>query len=393
LNSILDMAISTSLSSAAGDETGLFNLAIHAVYQSVQEADPWRSCLSLMAKYFRVANATLVVRTSPASAPGYLVCVPGGDLAMEQAYRSKWCRFDPFIDAPPECVMLGSNLMTDAQWQDSAFCRDYLRPALPAGAGHVMGVNMATQSGTTALLRLHRGQHAPPFGIEDKQRLAMLVPHMKQAMMLTAHLNGNALQMKIYEEGLERLNIGVIVLDDTGQLVRANPTARQLLDSADGLRLAGRYLAAHTVDETRALQRLLAGAREHPKRVTAMCLSRPSGRRKLTAVVRGFPLAEGADGGHARPMVAIFLRDPDMAAEPAHDIARQLFDFTPAEAQLAIELLNGLSLDEAAGKLGILRNTGRAHLRAIFSKTGVTRQSELVRVLLNGVLALSTIEK
>jgi DNA-binding CsgD family transcriptional regulator len=109
-------------------------------------------------------------------------------------------------------------------------------------------------------------------------------------------------------------------------------------------------------------------------------------------VVRGVPLAETAHG-RARPIAAIFLRDPDVAAEPAHDIARQLFDFTPAEAQLAIELLNGLSLDEAAAKLGILRNTGRAHLRAIVSKTGVTRQSELVRVLLNGVLALSTIEK
>jgi DNA-binding CsgD family transcriptional regulator len=386
------MAISTSLSSAAGNETRLFNLAIHAVYQSVQEADPWRSCLSLMVKYFRVANASLIVRPSPASDPGYVVSVPAGDQAMEQAYRSKWYKFDPFIDSPPECVMLGSSLMTDAQWQGSAFFRDYLRPALPAGAGHVMGVNIMTQAGTTALLRLHRVQHAPPFGIEDKQRLAMFVPHMKQAMMLTAHLNGNVLQMKIYEEGLERLNIGVIVLDEAGQLVRANPTARQMLDGADGLRLAGRHLAAHTLAETRNLQRLLAGAREHPKRVAAMGLSRPSGRRKLTAVVRGVPLAETANAC-ARHTVAIFLRDPDVAAEPAHDIARQLFDFTPAEAQLAIELLNGLSLDEAVGKLGILRNTGRAHLRAIFSKTGVTRQSELVRVLLNGVLALSTIEK
>ncbi|MCS0582234.1 helix-turn-helix transcriptional regulator [Massilia pinisoli] len=370
----------------------MFNLTIHAVYQSVHETDPWRSCLSLMVKYFRVANAALMVRPSSASDPGHLVCVPAGDPAMEQACRSKWYEFDPFIDVPPECVMLGSNLMTEAQWQGSAFCRDDLRQALPADARHVMGVNITTQAGTTAMLRLRRVQHAPPFDIEDKQRLAMFVPHIKQALTLTAHLSGNELQMKIYEEGLARLNIGVIVLDEAGQLLRANPTACQMLDSADGVRLAGSLLAANTQAETRDLHRLLASAREHPKRVTAMCLSRPSGRRKLTAVVRGFPLAEVADA-RARPMVAIFLRDPDVAAEPAHDIARQLFDFTPAEAQLAIELLNGLSLDEAAGKLGILRNTGRAHLRAIFSKTGVTRQSELVRVLLNGVLALSTTEK
>jgi DNA-binding CsgD family transcriptional regulator len=117
-----------------------------------------------------------------------------------------------------------------------------------------------------------------------------------------------------------------------------------------------------------------------------------SRRRKLAVVVRS--IAPGKEPlARARPAVAIFLRDPDTLAEPAHDIARQLFDFTPAEAHLAIELLNGLSLDEAVARLGILRNTGRAHLRAIFSKTGVARQSELVRVLLNGVMGLSTVEK
>lgn len=386
MNSKLDMAVATS----AG--TDLFNLAIHAVYQSVQEADPWRNCLALMAKYFQVANVAFMTRTSSASDPGYLVCAPAGDQAMEQAYRSAWYKFDPFIELPPESVMVVLDIMTDAQWQGSAFFRDYLSPAWPADAGHVMGVNIVTQAGTMALLRLHRCRHLPPFDIEDKLRLAKFVPHIKQALMLTAHLDGNELQMKIYEEGLTRLNIGVIVLDETGQVLRTNPTAGRMLDDADGLRLAGRHLAANTLAETRDLQRLLAGAREHPGRVAAMCLSRPSGRRKLAAVVRCSPPAKASDG-RARPMVAIFLRDPDVAAEPAHDIARKLFDFTPAEAQLAIELLNGLSLDEAVGKLGILRNTGRAHLRAIFSKTGVTRQSELVRLLLNGVLGLSTIAK
>jgi DNA-binding CsgD family transcriptional regulator len=69
-------------------------------------------------------------------------------------------------------------------------------------------------------------------------------------------------------------------------------------------------------------------------------------------------------------------------------MARQLFDFTPAEANFDVELVNGLSLDEAAIKLGIRRNTARAHLRSIFMKADVTRQSELVRVLLNAVLGL-----
>jgi len=385
----LNMASSTALSCPTDDWTELFNRTIHAVYQSVQDEDPWRSCLALMVKCFQTANATIVLRPATASDPGYLVSVPARGEAMELARRSRWCKSDPFVDLPPERVMLASDLMTDAQWQDSDFFRDHVRQDLPTDASHVMGVNIATQAGTITRLRLHRLQHLPPFGALDKQRLAMFVPHIKQAMTLTAHLNCNESQRQVYEEGLARLNIGVIVLDETAQLLRANPTACHMLDSADGLKLVDRRLVASTVAETRELRRLLASTRDHPEQVTAMCLSRPSGRRKLAAVVRSIALLAESEG-RARPALAIFLRDPDTLAEPAHDIARQLFDLTPAEAHLAFELLNGLSLDEAAGKLGILRNTGRAHLRAIFSKTGVTRQSELIRVLLNGVLGLST---
>ena len=64
---------------------------------------------------------------------------------------------------------------------------------------------------------------------------------------------------------------------------------------------------------------------------------------------------------------------------------RQLFEFTPAEAALALLLANGLTLDEASDELGITRNTAKSHLSSIFSKTGVTRQPKLVQLILKSV--------
>ena len=55
---------------------------------------------------------------------------------------------------------------------------------------------------------------------------------------------------------------------------------------------------------------------------------------------------------------------------------------------MALKLVDGASLEEVAEELSIRRNTARAHLRAIFSKTGVRRQTELVRILLNSVAPL-----
>src|SRR5262249_15748674 len=119
--------------------------------------------------------------------------------------------------------------------------------------------------------------------------------------------------------------------------------------------------------------------------VEAMSISRGSHASKLGVLIRGIPRAEWSEG---RPSIALFIRDPERRAEVSREAIRRLFDLTPAESSLALELANGLTLDEAADRLRILKNTARAHLRAICSKIGVTRQTTLVRLLLISVVWL-----
>ena len=88
------------------------------------------------------------------------------------------------------------------------------------------------------------------------------------------------------------------------------------------------------------------------------------------------------------PSVAVFISDPGHAVEPRKQAIASLFGLTPAEAGLSLQLANGLTLDEAAEVLSVSRNTARAHLRAVFAKTGVTRQSGLVRLILSSVAPL-----
>ena len=49
----------------------------------------------------------------------------------------------------------------------------------------------------------------------------------------------------------------------------------------------------------------------------------------------------------------------------------------------------GCTVEEAAQRLNVTRNTARCQIRAVFAKTGVTRQTELLRVLLSGVAPLA----
>ena len=59
---------------------------------------------------------------------------------------------------------------------------------------------------------------------------------------------------------------------------------------------------------------------------------------------------------------------------------------TRAEARLASMLADGMSMEEAAEALLVSIQTVRSQLKSVFAKTGVTRQAELVALLLSDML-------
>ena len=74
--------------------------------------------------------------------------------------------------------------------------------------------------------------------------------------------------------------------------------------------------------------------------------------------------------------------------QPLERLVSQIFDLTPSEAHLAALLATGLSLAEAATKLELTENTVRSYCKTILSKTGVSRQADLVRLILRSVAVL-----
>ena len=161
----------------------------------------------------------------------------------------------------------------------------------------------------------------------------------------------------------------------------------------DGLRVVGQQLEAAYTNDNRKLQSLVQDAMDKSNGSKAslnqaMSVTRPSGRLAWGLIVQTISSDQWTEGKQ-RPSVAIFLRDTEGRVDPPVRLAQQLFHLTPAETALAIQLANGLSLEDASEALNIRRNTARAHLRSIFSKTGVRRQTELVRIFLNSVAWLS----
>ena len=64
----------------------------------------------------------------------------------------------------------------------------------------------------------------------------------------------------------------------------------------------------------------------------------------------------------------------------------RVFGLTRVETEVACELAMGRTLDEIANLYNIKPETIRGYLKSIFSKTGVNRQVDLVRLILMSLI-------
>jgi DNA-binding CsgD family transcriptional regulator len=67
-------------------------------------------------------------------------------------------------------------------------------------------------------------------------------------------------------------------------------------------------------------------------------------------------------------------------------VIQGLFDLTPAEARIARGIALGKTVDDLAHEARLAVGTVRQQLKSVFSKMGVSRQAELVGILVGGTL-------
>jgi DNA-binding CsgD family transcriptional regulator len=96
------------------------------------------------------------------------------------------------------------------------------------------------------------------------------------------------------------------------------------------------------------------------------------------------PIENGQRSGILAPFaasVAVFMQDPAQVPMMPGEAFARLHGLTGAELRVLLALSQGLGGTESADMLGISEPTVRTHLQRIFSKTGTTKQGDLLSLL------------
>lgn len=363
-----------------------------AIYEGVNDSPPWHDALELMRESLNAAHVTLMLRPPSQESSGVMINTGEVDDSATESYEQRFFALDPFVGLPPGEVISADELMGKDQWHKSAMYQEYLKPL---DIGHLLGADITTKDGIECRVRVTRAKAKKGFSERDKMVCRVLLPHLERAIRLHARLDTLECERQLYSGAVNRLLLGMVHFSHEGSIIHMNEEAQRILGERDGVSRSGKGIAASSRSENQELQRLISQAissstaETPPGLAEAMSVTRPSGRAQIGIVIRSIPFAEYSES-RQRPATAVYLRDPDSSpAQPSQEVVRRVFGLTRMEANLAILLAEGNTLDEAAEKLNVRRNTARTHLRSIFGKTGVTRQTMLVRMLLNSVVSLA----
>jgi DNA-binding CsgD family transcriptional regulator len=366
-----------------------FSKLVGLIYRGAADALPWSSAVEALHRLLGASWVTLILRPASDQEPALMINMGregGVHVAASPHISPGVFALDPFVNLPGDRIVTADEVVGESNWLGSEYYKQFCEPA---GVRYVMGADIHTDDGAECRIRVCRPAEAPDFSAADKALCQMLLPHFESAVHLYTRIDTTESERQLLAGTVDRMQLGTVILDESGAVLKTNSAAHHILRENDGLRLAQGLLEASYGAENKELYRLvklqLQGITSSAGAVAqAMSVTRPSGRAKLGLAIRSVPQGDWLETRH-RPAVAVFIRDPESRSQASREMIQRLFGLTQAESSLALLLTDGLSLDEAADQLGVRKNTARAQLRAIFSKTGVTRQTALLRLLLASV--------
>jgi DNA-binding CsgD family transcriptional regulator len=270
-------------------------------------------------------------------------------------------------------VNLSEELCPRPLLERSEFYNDYL---LRLGGVYSIGAVIKLEENRAPTITGLRGRRKSQFGEPEREVARFLLPHLTRAWTIQERLH----LLSAGESVLDTLPLGVVFLAAGGSAVYWNRAAEDMFRANDGLLLRNGVLSAADRSANTQLRKAIHHALS-PGRTpgpAAVPVPRASLRREYQILAAPLRARFQQFAGMPIPMAVALMTDPERQRPATVDLLIQMYQLTPREAALGGKLSEGKSVKQAAEELSISYETARTHLRRIFSKTGTSRQAELL---------------
>ena len=219
-------------------------------------------------------------------------------------------------------------------------------------------------------------------------RIAMirtLLPHIGQFIRVRQTLVRAETRTTSAAALLDSPRIGVLHLDRRGRVLEVNDRARAMLRQGGGLSEEHGALRAREAADRLRLERLVASALPASGAIAvsgSMLVGRASGSPPLVVHVKPVAVPQ-VDYGARHTAALVLIVEPGSRHRIDPDLVAGALGLTPMEARVAVWLAQGKSVREMAEATGRTEGSIYWHLKQIYQKQPVSRQVDLVRLVLS----------
>jgi DNA-binding CsgD family transcriptional regulator len=306
---------------------------------------------------YEVFNFSYLSEELMRQAPEFLPIDPWTIAAMERPNRV--LQLDQYVSA--------------RQFGNSVVYNDYIR-ASGDDTFHCLASIIASGWGT-GTLSVHRGRSQAAFDGADLARFGASLDHFKKVLRVRGELSAAHRSADLARSALDGVALCMITAGADGRVLQANAAAETVLARGDGLAVrGGRLTAASRGAQSRLGEALACATAAAGPEVASVLIERDQAAPYLLTCA---PIVGG------RGAAIVLFRDPDHVDPSMAERLTSLFRLTPSEAHLAVSVAEGRTLEEVAEAGAKSINTVRVQLRSILAKTGASRQSDLVRLVMS----------
>jgi DNA-binding CsgD family transcriptional regulator len=356
---------------------------INLIYEAALDGDLWPGVLMAIAQAVGAVQIALTSMDRRTNAVATIAPRFDPDLlALWQDYWAVPALAQAALHSAGKIYTL-DDLMPREEFVTTQFFKEFWQPAqLGLSAA---GANLLIEDQFSTLVCFSDAPGKESLTAQQIHIFEVALQHVTRALRISRRLWELECERAASATQVDTLRRGVLLADASGRVVRANDTARAMLDDGDGIFLDNGRLATAGSE---SLQKLIASCARNFHGPSGKCkISREAPRSPLDVTVTPFRsktrLANLPWIGVDAPVAIVAVGDPDVDSRRQEISLRRRFGLTAAEARLATEILKGDGLAAAARRRGISGTTANSQVARIFEKTGTHRQTELIRLLLD----------
>jgi DNA-binding CsgD family transcriptional regulator/PAS domain-containing protein len=361
-----------------------FTSLIADVYDAALDPALWTDVLPRIGDFVGGHGGGIVSKdtVSKAGTPNYHF---GVDPHYVQIYMQTHYKFDSLSTLPlfdRGQIVSAPDLVPYDEFRQGRFFHEWMSPQDWTDAATAVLDKSAL---SFSFLMIFRTQASGMVDEDMRQRMALVVPHVRRAVLIGRAMDHKTALASAFAETLDGISAGMFLVDGKGRIVHANASGQALLEQRSVLRAGDGKVGAVAADADQELKQSLASASGGDAAVgvkgIAVPLTARDGGRHVAHVL---PLTSGErrqTAAGCAAVAALFVHKAELATPSRPETIARLYKLTPTELRVLLTVAKVGGVPEIAEELGIGEATVKTHLHRLFAKTGTTRQAELIKLV------------